>query len=171
MATETTGEWERTPGLQFSVMLPEHLGQVLEIEQRSFPIPWSYTAFLFELTENDFASYMVALLEGEVVGYAGMWIVLDEAHITNVAIHPEHRGRGVGREVMLELLARAAVLGAAKITLEVRVSNQVARKLYESLGFVYKGLRKKYYADNNEDALIMWLELKPSGAGCIGTRN
>ncbi|MFZ5633815.1 MAG: ribosomal protein S18-alanine N-acetyltransferase [Bacillota bacterium] len=160
MATETTNDRQRMLGLQFSVMLPEHLDQVMDIELRSFPIPWSYSAFLFELAENDFAFYIVALVKGKVAGYAGMWIVLDEAHITNVAVHPGYRGRGIGRELMMELLSRAAVLGAVKVTLEVRVSNQVARNLYESLGFENRGLRRKYYSDNNEDAVIMWLDFR-----------
>ncbi|MCL6611035.1 MAG: ribosomal protein S18-alanine N-acetyltransferase [Peptococcaceae bacterium] len=141
-------------------MLPEHLDQVMAIELKSFPIPWSHRTFMFEVTENDFAFYIVALLNGRVAGYAGMWIVLDEAHVTNVAVHPELRGRGVGRALMTELLGRAAVLGADRITLEVRVSNRAARSLYKSLGFVEKGLRRKYYSDNNEDAVIMWLHFK-----------
>jgi len=159
VATEATingqGSW-----LQFSVMLPQHLDQVLAIELKSFPIPWSQRAFMFEVMENDFAFYLVALQGEKVVGYGGMWIVLDEAHITNVAVHPELRGRGVGRALMMELLSRAVVLGAPGITLEVRVSNQVARNLYKSLGFVEKGMRRKYYSDNNEDAIIMWLYLR-----------
>lgn len=157
MATEATTGNEQLFGLKFAVMRPEHLNQVLAIETRSFPIPWSHRAFMFEVTENDFAFYIVALVDEKVVGYAGMWIVLDEAHITNVAVHPELKGRGVGRALMTELLGRAVVLGAVRITLEVRVSNQVARSLYKSLGFAEKGLRKKYYSDNNEDAIIMWL--------------
>ncbi|MFZ5649502.1 MAG: ribosomal protein S18-alanine N-acetyltransferase [Bacillota bacterium] len=144
----------------FSVMLPEHLDQVLSIELKSFPAPWSYRAFQFEVTENDFASYIVAQIDGRIVGYAGMWMVLDEAHITNVAVHPDYRGAGHGRSLMTELLGRAAVLGAVKITLEVRVSNTVARELYKSLGFVERGIRRKYYSDNNEDAIIMWLDLR-----------
>jgi len=158
VATEATSDRQGF-GLQFSVMLPEHLDQVLAIELKSFPIPWSHQAFMFEVTENDFAFYIVALLEGRVAGYAGMWIVLDEAHITNVAVHPDLRGRGLGRALMTELLGRAAVLGAERISLEVRPSNRAARTLYKSLGFVDRGVRRKYYSDNNEDAIIMWLHL------------
>jgi len=95
-----------------------------------------------------------------VVGYAGLWIVLDEAHITNVAVHPDYRGAGYGRALMVELISRAAMLGAFKLSLEVRVSNGVARDLYKSLGFVDKGFRRKYYSDNGEDAIIMWLNLR-----------
>ncbi len=157
MATEATRSNDWKFGLQFSVMLPEHLDQVLAIESESFPVPWSHQAFMFEVTENDLAFYIVALLDGKVAGYAGMWIVLDEAHVTNVAVHPGLRGRGIGRALMTELLYRAAVLGAARITLEVRVSNRVARNLYKSLGFVDRGIRRRYYSDNDEDAVVMWL--------------
>lgn len=156
MATETTSYKQRVFGqLNFCAMKPEHITQVLSIEFNSFPIPWSYQAFMFEVTENDFAFYIVAQINKKVVGYTGMWIVLDEAHITNVAVHPEYRGCGIGRALMKELLKRAAVMGAVKITLEVRVSNNVAKDLYKSLGFVDVGVRKKYYSDNNEDAIIM----------------
>lgn len=156
MATETTSYQQRVFGqLNFSVMKPEHIPQVLSIEVKSFPIPWSYQAFMFEVTENDFAFYIVAQINKKVVGYAGMWIVLDEAHITNVAVHPEYRGCGVGRALMEELLKRTILMGAERITLEVRVSNNIAKDLYKSLGFVDVGVRKKYYSDNNEDAIIM----------------
>ncbi|MFZ5648247.1 MAG: ribosomal protein S18-alanine N-acetyltransferase [Bacillota bacterium] len=165
MAAEAGNDRQPVHGIKptFSVMLPEHLDQVLNIETRSFPTPWSLRAFQFEVTENDFAVYIVAQIEGKVVGYAGMWIVLDEAHITNVAVHPEYRGTGYGRALMVELVGRAAVMGAVKITLEVRVSNIAARNLYRSMGFVERGIRKKYYSDNNEDAIIMWLDLRRAG--------
>lgn len=160
MAAETTNHRQPGHGLTFSVMLPEHLDQVLGIEIISFPTPWSHRAFKFEITENDYAFYIVAQVNGRVVGYAGMWTVLDEAHITNVAVHPDYRGSGFGRALMVELLGRAAVLGAVKLTLEVRVSNNVARRLYKSLGFVEMGFRRKYYSDNDEDAIIMCLDLR-----------
>jgi ribosomal-protein-alanine N-acetyltransferase len=140
-------------------MLPEHIDQVIAIELQSFPTPWTRRAFQFELAENDFAFYIVALLDGRVVGYAGMWIVLDEGHITNVALHPDYRGNGMGRLLMTELLARSAALGASRITLEVRVSNKAARGLYRSLGFMDMGIRRKYYSDNDEDAIIMCLNV------------
>jgi ribosomal-protein-alanine N-acetyltransferase len=160
MATETIKNQQRVfwSHLSFSVMDPGHIDQVLSIELKSFPTPWSRRAFMFEVTENDFAFYIVAHVNNRVVGYGGMWLVVDEAHITNVAVHPDYRGCGIGRALMLELLRRAAILGAGKVTLEVRVTNLVARNLYKSLGFSDKGVRPKYYSDNNEDAIIMWLE-------------
>ncbi len=157
MATETVGD--KKLDLQFSSIFTEHLDQVTGIEKLSFAMPWSRQAFTFEITENDFALYLVALFQDRVVGYGGIWIVLDEGHITNVAVHPKLRGYGVGRALMAELISRAAMQGADKLTLEVRMSNLAARNLYASLGFVGKGVRRRYYSDNNEDALIMWLYL------------
>ncbi|MGQ9556373.1 MAG: ribosomal protein S18-alanine N-acetyltransferase [Desulfurispora sp.] len=139
-----------------------HLDQVLEIERQSFPVPWSRQAFEFELTRNDFAYYLVLLAAERVIGYAGMWVVIDEGHITNVAVHPDWRGRGLGRSLLEELIRRARQKGVVRMTLEVRQSNQVARHLYRKLGFVENGRRRKYYSDNNEDAIIMWLELNSS---------
>ncbi|MFZ5597601.1 MAG: ribosomal protein S18-alanine N-acetyltransferase [Bacillota bacterium] len=161
MAAETEDNRKPVFGLRpaITAMLPGHLEQVLDIENKSFPTPWSYRSFMFEVTENDFSLYTVALVDGRVVGYSGMWIVLDEAHITNIAVHPDYRGKGYGRVLLEDLLGRAAVMGALKITLEVRVSNHVARTLYQSMGFIEMGMRKKYYTDNDEDAIIMVLDL------------
>jgi len=144
-------------------MRPEHLDQVAAIEALSFATPWSRESFQYELTRNDFASYLVALDGEKVLGYAGMWLILDEAHVTNVAVHPDCRGRGLGRVLMLELMRRAALAGAGRMTLEVRKSNHVARRLYEHLGFKERGCRRGYYTDTNEDALIMWKEGLLSG--------
>lgn len=137
-------------------MRPEHLAQVAEIEEESFTTPWSREAFDYELTQNDFAIYLVVLNGGQVAGYAGLWLILDEAHVTNVAVHADFRGRGLGMILMLELMRRAALAGAARMTLEVRASNHTARRLYERLGFKERGRRRGYYTDTNEDALIMW---------------
>lgn len=139
-------------------MEPEHLDAVMAIENVSFLTPWKREAFLFEILLNETADYVVALHRGQVVGYGGMWLVLDEAHITNIAVHPAFRGRGIGRRILRELIKRAALRGATKMTLEVRPSNLIARKLYQDLGFKEKGVRKRYYQDNHEDAIIMWLE-------------
>lgn len=140
-------------------MTVEHIPGVLEIEQVSFPTPWSQQAFTYEIVSNNFAQYLVAVQQNKVIGYAGMWIVMDEAHITNVAVHPRYRGSKVGQVLMLELMRQAINLGAVRMTLEVRPSNAAARQLYKRLGFQDKGLRKKYYTDTNEDAIIMWLDL------------
>jgi ribosomal-protein-alanine N-acetyltransferase len=162
MAAEAAGN-RRYLKLDFSLMGLEHLDQVSAIEALSFSQPWSREAFFYEVTKNDFALYVVALYKNQVAGYSGLWLVLDEGHLTNVAVHPKLRGKGTGRALMTEIISRAASLGVERLTLEVRASNSQALGLYSSLGFVEKGVRKKYYSDNNEDALIMWLDLKGLG--------
>jgi ribosomal-protein-alanine N-acetyltransferase len=129
---------------------------VLEIERRSFPTPWSERAFLSELTQNAYAHYVVGLIGGRVVAYGGMWLILDEAHVTNIAVHPDYRGRAIGHRLLLELERRAASHGCTRMTLEVRPSNAKAQKLYRQHGFVPRGLRPGYYTDTHEDAIIMW---------------
>jgi len=146
----------------FEEMRLEHLDRVVEIEQVSFPSPWSRGVFAYELVQNSFAHYIVAAMGGKVVGYAGMWLVLDEAHITNVAVHPGYRRKKIGRSLMVEIIRRAALMGINRMTLEVRPSNAPARCLYAALGFEERGRRKRYYTDTNEDAIIMWRE-SPAG--------
>lgn len=148
----------------FESMSLEHIPAVLEIEQASFPTPWSQQAFSYELQCNNLACYVVALHNGKVIGYGGLWLVLDEAHVTNIAIHPAYRGKRLGEKLLFELIRRTLLAGATKMTLEVRPSNYVARKLYTKMGFVERGLRKKYYSDNNEDAIVMWLDALPEPA-------
>ncbi|MDN5347101.1 MAG: [ribosomal protein S18]-alanine N-acetyltransferase [Clostridia bacterium] len=140
-------------------MIAEHLDQVLEIERVSFPSPWERSAFLNEIYNNNYAYYYVCLVEGKVCGYAGLWLILDEVHITNIAVHPHWRGRGLGKLLLDFLLHEAARLGADRVTLEVRVSNIAAQKLYERAGFTRAGVRKGYYNDTREDAIIMWKHL------------
>jgi ribosomal-protein-alanine N-acetyltransferase len=142
--------------LTIAFMKLSDLEQVLVVERSSFPTPWSQFAFQTELTRNQYALYLVGKLQGQVVAYAGSWVVLDEAHITNVAVHPDHRGLGFGHQILLALLAAAKVRGAERATLEVRTSNYVAQALYRQHGFVVCGSRRGYYTDTGEDALIMW---------------
>ncbi|MBT9259214.1 MAG: ribosomal protein S18-alanine N-acetyltransferase [Clostridiales bacterium] len=137
------------------------LPEVLAIERASYPTPWSERAFRSELMHNSYGHYLVALYEGKVVGYAGMWIVLDEAHITNIAVHPDYRGRGFGHLILSEMEKRAVEQGCTRMTLEVRPSNHVARRLYQRHGFVARGIRKGYYSDTQEDAIIMWKDRLP----------
>lgn len=139
----------------FCKMGSEHLEQVFEIEWASYSTTWSRRIFSSEI-KNSFAHYIVAIMNERVAGYGGMWIVLEEAQVTNVAVHPDYRMNNIGKMLMLELIRRAALFGVFKMTLEVRPSNLIARHLYTTLGFIEKGLRKKYYSDNNEDAIIMW---------------
>lgn len=140
-------------------MIGEDLDGVLAIEKVSFPTPWTRNSYLNEIYSNDFAYYYVARFEREVIGYAGLWIIFDEAHVTNVAVHPDYRGRRLGELLLNILIQEAIYLGADRMTLEVRVSNHPARRLYERLGFVSAGIRKGYYNDNKEDAIIMWKRL------------
>jgi len=139
----------------FLPMQANHLSEVIAIEKNSFPTPWSRYSFYGELL-NDFAFYIVAICGDKVVGYAGMWLIIDEAHITNVAVHPDYRQRGIGRSLMQELENQAVTLGAKSMTLEVRPSNNIAQCLYSSLGYFQEGRRRGYYSDTGEDALIMW---------------
>ncbi|MDR3589965.1 MAG: ribosomal protein S18-alanine N-acetyltransferase [Negativicutes bacterium] len=129
---------------------------VVTVEQQSFAIPWSRAAFETELAENTLAHYLVAEVDGAVVGYCGMWIILDEAHLTNVAVLPEYRSQGIGRSLLITLMEYAKLRGATCMTLEVRKSNYSAQRLYRRLGFMPRGLRRQYYTDTAEDAVIMW---------------
>lgn len=154
----------KAPEFHFRIMRYEDIPEVCAIEAEAFTSPWSEQAFINELTQNQFAMYIVLEHEGRIVGYGGMWVIIDEAHVTNIAIADEYRGRKLGARLLAELAARAYRMGATRITLEVRVSNAVARNLYGKFGFEAVGLRPGYYSDNGEDAIIMWadLPLRPS---------
>ncbi len=131
------------------------------IERATFARPWSRDAFVQEMTENVCARYLVAEDTRGMIGFAGAWMVLDEGHVTNIAVREDARGQGVGRALTRALIQYAANLGVRYMTLEVRVSNAAAQALYRSLGFVKVGVRKKYYEDNGEDALLMVLDGLP----------
>jgi ribosomal-protein-alanine N-acetyltransferase len=135
------------------------IDDVLKIEHESFTAPWSREAFVNELTSNRFAVYIVIEEAEQVVGYCGVWVIVDEAHITNIALLPEHRGKKLGEALLLKVMEVTKKLGAVKMTLEVRVTNSVALALYRKLGFKDGAIRKGYYTDNREDALVMWVEL------------
>lgn len=141
-------------------MKKEDIEQIMAIESRSFPSPWAKTAFVSEL-QNNLAVYFVALHNEKVVGYAGIWLFLEEAHVTTIAVHPDFRGRGLGRLLMDVLIDYARARGAETMMLEVRPSNYVALSLYKSLGFRQIGRRKNYYSETREDALVMQLSLLP----------
>ena len=129
---------------------------VWNIEKMYFTLPWSRLSLALEVERNKCARYFVAEYSGTIVGYGGMWLVIDEAHITNIAVHPVIRRRGIGEALLRALMAEACRLGIRRMTLEVRESNKAAQNLYKKLGFVAEGKRKGYYTDNNEDAIIMW---------------
>ena len=133
---------------------------VAAVEAATFPTPWSRDAFASEMS-NVAARYLVAEKDGRVIGFAGAWIILDESHITNIAVLKDERGQGVGRLLTQGLMQYLSNLGAAYATLEVRRSNEIAQNLYQSLGFIKLGVRKRYYEDNGEDALIMVCDRMP----------
>ena len=141
--------------ISFRPLAPEDADAVVCIERESFPTPWSREDFWREAS-NDFTCYIVALEGTEMIGFAGCWISFEEAQVTNIALTAMQRGRGYGRLLMCALMRAAAERGVERMTLEVRPSNLPARRLYERLGFVEIGIRKGYYQDNNEDAILMW---------------
>ncbi len=136
-------------------MAPEHLNDVFRIEQASFALPWSRESFLSEITDNIYATYVVAMMPGnqEVVGYAGMWVIFTEAHITTLAVDSSHRRKYIGSLLLSRLLREAFLRGARFMILEVRNSNSHAKKLYEKYCFQVQGIKKQYYHD--EDAVVM----------------
>ncbi|MBR6444764.1 MAG: tRNA (adenosine(37)-N6)-threonylcarbamoyltransferase complex dimerization subunit type 1 TsaB [Firmicutes bacterium] len=129
---------------------------MVDIENRSFARPNSEDMFRREIEENPDMDYAVAEIDGKMAGFAGLWRVAGEGHINNVAVAPEYRGRGIGAEIIKKLTDDARKMGIKEFTLEVRVSNRTAIGLYEKFGFKKEGIRKGYYQDNGEDALIMW---------------
>jgi len=142
-------------------MRAEDIDAVAAIEAATFARPWSRESFRQELERNVAARYLVAETDGAVTGYAGAWIILDESHITNIAVAEPFRGQGIGKKLTQALLQYLSNLGACYATLEVRVSNERALNLYKSLGFVSVGKRKRYYEDNGEDAFLMVCEHMP----------
>lgn len=141
-------------------MRMEHLDEVCSIENDCFPIPWSRESFRQELEDNKIAIYIIAKDRTEygekIVGYAGMWHVVTEGHITNIAVSPEFRRRGAGDALLRHLIALAQEKHMLGLTLEVRMGNESAMRLYGAHGFKAEGIRKNYYADSHEDAVVMW---------------
>jgi ribosomal-protein-alanine N-acetyltransferase len=151
---------EAPSDLVVGAMEHRHLDEVLAIE-RAFAAPWTREMFLQELQHQWEASEaLVAQCGDEVIGYVLCWFVADEIHIVNLAVHAQSRRRGIGRRLMQEVCDRALQRGLSIATLEVRVHNQAAILLYESMGFRKVAIRKGYYADNGEDAIVMLKELK-----------
>ena len=136
-------------------MTLDDIPAVHRIERASFAVPWPDDAYRSELVTNRLASYVVARAGHELVGFAGLWVMVDEAHITTFAVDPRWRRRGVGQWLLLRLLELSNERRAREATLEVRLSNMPARRLYEKYGFRPVGIRPRYYSDNGEDALIM----------------
>ena len=136
-------------------MRPEDVPAVHEIERLCFRTPWPAYAFEQELRGNQLARYLVARAGDRVVAFAGVWLMVDDAHVTTFAVHPDWRRQAIGRRLLLNLAEISVAIGARRMTLEVRVSNVVAQALYRSFGFEIVGRRPRYYTDDGEDALIM----------------
>jgi ribosomal-protein-alanine N-acetyltransferase len=136
-------------------MRVEDLDEVLEIERASFSMPWSRGAFTYEIERNRVARCWVTREDDRVAGYLCLWEVVDELHITNVAVHPAYRRRGIGRAMLAAVLEDAVRRSLSLVGLEVRPTNDEARALYESFGFRVVGRRRGYYYDTGEDALVM----------------
>ncbi len=141
------------------VMAQNDIEGVFQVEKNCFRDYWSKESFQKEL-KNDVARYLVAKIDDKVVGYIGIWLVLDEGHITNVAVHEDYRGIKIGDKLVKSMIEKCKENNIVAMTLEVRVSNVVAQNLYKKYGFKLSGIRKEYYSDNKEDAMIMWNDIK-----------
>jgi ribosomal-protein-alanine N-acetyltransferase len=137
-------------------MTAADIGAVLHIESLSFASAWPQNAFVNEIRDNKLAHYFVGRIGGEIVAYGGIWVILEDSHVTTIAVHPNYRGRRFGEEMLVHLLEEAIAARASWITLEVRESNDVAQRLYRKYGFTVVSTRRGYYSDNNENALVMW---------------
>ena len=140
-------------------MTIDDVDEVYIVEEDCFVDPWSKDSIRKEL-KNDLARYLVAEIDDKIVGYVGVWFVVDEGHITNVAVHSDYRGKKIGDRLVKEMVELCKENNLVAMTLEVRTSNTVAQNLYRKYGFKMGGIRKEYYSDNKEDAIIMWNQLK-----------
>ena len=147
----------KTPVIR--AMALEDIPTILTIEEVSFATPWKAESFESELKDNYLSRYFCLEINNRVIGYMGLWIVMGEAHNTNIAIWPGCRGQGWGEYLMRAVMNKMLSSGVRRLTLEVRVTNETAQNLYAKLGFHVAGVRKRYYSDNQEDALIMWASL------------
>ncbi|MDR1135459.1 MAG: ribosomal protein S18-alanine N-acetyltransferase [Clostridiales Family XIII bacterium] len=153
-------------GIRIRPAKPGDASRMAELDKICFSQPWSKLAFTSELRENSAAKYFVCVRASRIIGYAGAWAVLDEGHITNVAVHPDFRRQGLAAMLLTELIAYMVKnTETLKFTLEVRISNSGAIELYEKFGFERCGLRKKYYSDTMEDAVIMWRSWRDGSGG------
>lgn len=138
----------------------EDVDSVMKVDAASFPKPWPEEIFIQELTRNNHAHYFIAEFDQQIIGYIGLWIVLDDAQVTNIAIMPTFRGKKFGEKLFQYACQYAVNCGVKRLSLEVRVSNIVAQKMYRKFGLVPGGIREKYYTDDGEDALIMWVNFE-----------
>ncbi len=144
------------PDVHLTPMRRRHLRGVLRIESQVYPRPWSLRLFMSELALRSTRAYTVATVGGVVTGYSGLMLAGEDAHVTTIAVDPDWHRQGIGTRLMLRIAHTAAERGARHLTLEVRVTNEPAQRLYRKFGFAPAGVRKNYYVETNEDALVMW---------------
>ena len=142
--------------LDISPMRSDDITAVLHVESLCFATPWPRNAFFNELHDNRLAHYYVGRFEERIISYAGLWVILEDAHITTIAVDPEHQRKRFGEQLLITLVDEAIERGARWITLEVRESNVAAQNLYKKYGFTVVSTRRGYYSDNDENALVMW---------------
>ncbi len=158
MAVRNLDPAPASPEVHLTPMRRRHLRSVLRIEAQVYPRPWSLALFMSELGLRTTRTYVVARLDGAVVGYAGLMLSLDDAHVTTIAVDPSVHRNKIGSRLLLHLASEAVRRGARNLTLEVRVSNHAAQAMYHQFGLRPAGVRKNYYVETNEDALVMWAE-------------
>jgi ribosomal-protein-alanine N-acetyltransferase len=151
-------EQAESPEIEITPMRRRHLKGVMAIERRVYPRPWSPSLFVSEMTAGRSRSYIVALEGRSVVGYAGLISYGDEAHVTTIAVEPDYQRMKVGTRLLYELITQAIEMGARAVSLEVRVTNWGAQRMYGRFGFRPVGVRKNYYQETNEDAVVMWTD-------------
>lgn len=144
--------------LEIVRMRRRHLKGVMAIERQVYPRPWSPNLFISEIADLRTRTYLVAKLGRDVVGYGGVMSYGEEAHVTTIAVHPRHHRKKIGTRLLFELIQEALRMGARAVSLEVRVSNWGAQRLYSRFGFRPVGIRKGYYQETGEDALVMWAD-------------
>ncbi len=148
---------DRPEHMTIEPMTSADIRAVMQIEALSFSTSWPSSAFASELNDNKLAHYFVGRLpSGAIVAYGGIWVILEDSHVTTIAVHPDHRGKKLGEEMLVHLLREATDRGASWITLEARESNGIAQSLYRKYGFTTVSTRRAYYSDNGENAVVMW---------------
>ncbi len=151
--------------MQIRKLEEKDVPSVAELDQRCFAVPWSEQSFYQDIVENELARYYGAFEDEKLIAYMGYWKIFEQAHVTNVAVSPDRRKQGIGKRIFAHVLELAAEEGVESLTLEVRPSNTAALALYHAFGLKEQGRRKHYYADNGEDALILWLSALPYPQG------
>lgn len=148
-------------------MVVDDIPAVLEVDRLSFPTPSNASLYISELSSNSLAHYQVLVAKDRVIGHAGFWLIADEVHISTIAVHPDERGRGRGEWLLLNLLLEACAINPLLVTLEVRTSNHTAQSLYRKYRFEEVGLRKRYYRDTGEDAILMTVDFAAHPDYCV----